>query len=85
VCGGKCPYEKNAPESGEGTIAWDVIRAPGILKRAGMGGAAVGFDWPGALAMAGALGLDEAMAVALLQPVELRLILAINEQEIPNG
>ena len=76
----------NLPQTHEGRQVWDLVQhLDGQVRLSGMGGL-IGYDMTAALAMARALGVDEAAVAVLLPEVEAAMVRKVREQmESANG
>jgi hypothetical protein len=64
-----CPYDVNAPQTGDGLLAWEVVRRSAGQVRAVMG-AAYALDFGAILALAQAMGAGSTLLADILPEIE---------------
>lgn len=68
----------------DAATVWSLLKLPGALRRVSVGVQApvISLAWTELLEMADANGIDKTIAALLLQAVELKLVLAVNGEDV---
>lgn len=81
-----CPTLEHAPQTLEGEAAWQAALAPGVWRRAGLGGAITGLDMTEALArIPEADALDQDAVRGFLAAIEIGRLTGEHDARETNG